>query len=239
MRAGPSLSDRRTGCMLPCHDQADNVSAGRDRRDRFKSVRQELKGMFLVIFGQFNESAFLQGIEQAVHDLTRSCVRVPVLSVHSTSIAPKFWMDGSRLTTTFFLAMVSAPFARFTVTIMGSISGVRPTAMERPNRRASTTQSPLVIPTMKYTAQTMTTINRIMSQVKERTPLSKLVSSRRSASRSAMDPKSVRVPVFITTPRAVPLVTLLPRKQAFDNSHALCLQLIELRLFSRQPWTLP
>ena len=152
--------------------------------------------------------------------ITRSCVRVPVLSVHSTSIAPKFWMDWSRLTTTFFLAMVRAPFARFTVTIIGSISGVRPTAMERPNRSASV-QSPLVRPTMKYTAQTMTTMNRIMSQVKERTPLSKLVSSRRSASRSAMAPKSVRVPVFMTTPRAVPLVTLLPRKQAFGNSHAL------------------
>ena len=91
-------------------------------------------------------------------------------------MAPKFWMEGSRLTMTFFLAMVRAPLARFTVTIMGSISGVSPTAMERPNRSASS-QLPLVMPTIKNTAQTMTTMNRIMSQVKERTPRSKLVSS--------------------------------------------------------------
>ena len=101
-------------------------------------------------------------------------------------MAPKFWMEGSRLTMTFFLAMVSAPLARFTVTIIGSISGVSPTATERPNRRASS-QLPLVMPTMRNTAQTMTTMKRIMSQVNERTPLSKLVSSRRSASRSEMD----------------------------------------------------
>ena len=81
-------------------------------------------------------------------------------------MAPKFWMDGSRLTMTFFRAMVSAPLARLTVTIIGSISGVRPTAIERPKSSAST-QLPLVRPTMRKTAQTMTTMKRIISQVND------------------------------------------------------------------------
>src|SRR5579871_6308605 len=52
-------------------------------------------------------------------------VSVPVLSVQSTSIAPKFWIEFSRLTITFFRDMASAPFERHTDTIIGSISGVR------------------------------------------------------------------------------------------------------------------
>ncbi len=41
-------------------------------------------------------------------------------------MAPRFWIEGKRLTMTFFLAMVRAPLARFTVTIIGSISGRQP-----------------------------------------------------------------------------------------------------------------
>ena len=66
----------------------------------------------------------------------------------------------------------------------------------------------------------MTSIKRIISQVNDRTPRSKLVSSRREVSRSAIVPKRVRVPVLMTRPRAVPLVTLLPRKQALGRSPA-------------------
>ncbi len=106
--------------------------------------------------------------------------------------------------------MVSAPLARLTVTIIGSISGVSPTATDRPKSSASS-QFPLVRPTMKKTAQTITTMNRIISQVKERTPRSKLVSSPRADSRSAIAPKTVRAPVCTTTPRAVPLVTEVPK----------------------------
>ena len=68
-------------------------------------------------------------------------VRVPVLSVHSTFMAPKFWMEWRRLTMTFLWDMASAPLERHTETIIGSISGVSPTAtaMERkrpPSSRA-------------------------------------------------------------------------------------------------------
>jgi len=81
----------------------------------------------------------------------------------------------------------------------------------------------LVIPRIKNTTQTMTTMNRIMSQAKDRTPLSKLVSSQRSVSRSAMDLNRILIPVLTTTPRAVTLVTLVQRKQAFGSSNAVWL----------------
>ena len=68
--------------------------------------------------------------------MTWSIVSVPVLSVHSTSIAPKFWMELSRLTMTFFLDIASAPLDKQTETIIGSISGVRPTATAIANRNA-------------------------------------------------------------------------------------------------------
>ena len=61
----------------------------------------------------------------------RSCVSVPVLSVQRMSIAPRFWIELSRLTMTFFFDIAMAPLERFTVTIIGSISGVSPTATER------------------------------------------------------------------------------------------------------------
>ena len=73
----------------------------------------------------------------------RSCVSVPVLSVHSTSMAPKFWIASRRLTITFWRDSTTAPLASVEVTIMGSISGVRPTATDSANKKASP-QSPLV-----------------------------------------------------------------------------------------------
>jgi hypothetical protein len=107
----------------------------------------------------------------------RSCVSVPVLSVHKTSIAPKFWIAWRRFTITRFFDMAIAPFARFTVTIIGSISGINPTATATANKSASS-QSPLVRPLIRSTAGTITKMKRIISQVKRLTPLSKLVSSR-------------------------------------------------------------
>ena len=67
-----------------------------------------------------------------------------------------------------------APLDRHTVTIIGSISGVRPTATARAKKNASF-QSPLVRPLMTKTSGTMTSMKRIISQVNWLTPLSKLV----------------------------------------------------------------
>ena len=91
-------------------------------------------------------------------------VKVPVLSVQSTSIAPRFWMALSRLTMTFFLPMATAPLVRQTVTIIGSISGVRPTATASAKKNAWA-QLPLVSPLMTKTSGTMTNMNRSSSQV--------------------------------------------------------------------------
>jgi len=103
-----------------------------------------------------------------------SCVSVPVLSVQRTSIAPRFWIELSRLTMTFFPDIASAPRDRHTETIIGSISGVRPTATARAKKNASF-QSCFVRPLMTNTSGTMTAMKRIMSQVNRETPWSNAV----------------------------------------------------------------
>lgn len=105
-------------------------------------------------------------------------------------MAPKFWMEFRFLTMVCFLLMDTAPLARQVVTIMGSISGVSPTAMEMPNRKALS-QSPLVMPLRKNTSGTITSINRIRTQETALTPLVKLVSTASPATAVAMEPKSV------------------------------------------------
>ena len=64
----------------------------------------------------------------------RASVSVPVLSVQSTSIAPRSWMAASRFTTTLRAAMRIAPRESVTVVTIGSSSGVRPTASATANR---------------------------------------------------------------------------------------------------------
>ncbi len=106
-----------------------------------------------------------------------SWVRVPVLSVHSTSIAPKFWIASRRLTITLRRDSSTAPLARVEVTIIGSISGVRPTATDSANRNASV-QSPLVQPLISSTNGTITSAKRISSQLTLLTPAWKAVGAR-------------------------------------------------------------
>ena len=120
---------------------------------------------------------------------------------------------------TFLRDIISAPFERQTVMIIGSISGVSPTATARAKSNAST-QFPLVSPTMRKVTVTITTMKRIISQVKSLTPRSKLVATRFARSFWATAPKWVRAPVSSTRPRAEPLSTLLPMKHALLNSNA-------------------
>ena len=103
-------------------------------------------------------------------------------------MAPKFWIELSRLTITRLRDIASAPFERLTVTIIGSISGVSPTATESAKSKALA-QSCLVMPTMRNTAETITTMKRIISQVKLSIPRSKLVSTRRPISFAEIAPK--------------------------------------------------
>src|SRR5271155_636422 len=104
--------------------------------------------------------------------MTWSMVSVPVLSVQSTFIAPKFWIELSFLTMTFFLDIASAPLERQTDTIIGSISGVRPTAMASAKRNVSLPQMCLVNPLMKNTIGAITAMNVIISQINLLMPLS-------------------------------------------------------------------
>ncbi len=92
------------------------------------------------------------------------------------------------LTMTFLRAIAMAPLDRQTVTIIGSISGVSPTATARAKKNASC-QRPLVRPLITNTSGTMTRMNRIMSHVNRATPLSKAVCVGCSASDSAMLPR--------------------------------------------------
>ncbi|MCY1420967.1 hypothetical protein D9M71_366060 [compost metagenome] len=118
-----------------------------------------------------------------------SWVRVPVLSVHSTSMAPKFWIASRRLTMTFLRDRNTAPLARVEVTIIGSISGVRPTAIDSANSSASV-QSPLVKPLMNNTSGAITNMKRINSQLTLLTPVWNEVGARSVApTRWASAPK--------------------------------------------------
>src|SRR5664280_3848223 len=90
-------------------------------------------------------------------------------------MAPKFWIALRRLTMTFFRDIAIAPFARLTVTIIGSISGVKPTATATANNSASS-QLPLVTPLITNTRGAITRMNPSINQVKRVMPLSKLVS---------------------------------------------------------------
>lgn len=139
------------------------------------------------------------------------------MSVQSTSMAPKFWMEFRFLTMVFFLLMDTAPLARQVVTIMGSISGVRPTAMEMPNRKASS-QSPLVSPLMKNTSGTITSMKRISTQDTAFTPRVKLVSTASPATALAMEPNRVASPTQTATAVALPETTLLPMKAMLARS---------------------
>ena len=89
---------------------------------------------------------------------------------------------------TFLRDIINAPFERQTVMIIGNISGVRPTATDKAKSSASA-QLCLVKPTIRKVAVTITIMNRIMSQVKACTPLSKLVASRFDIIFAASDPK--------------------------------------------------
>ena len=150
--------------------------------------------------------------------MTWSIVSVPVLSVQSTSIAPRFWMALSRLTMTFFLPIATAPLDRQTVTIIGSISGVRPTATATAKKKACP-QLPLVRPLMTKTSGTITSMKRSMSQVKREMPRSKAVWRRLLRERLG---HAAQVGVLAggddDRRRAEPLSTLVPRNAMLVSS---------------------
>ena len=73
-------------------------------------------------------------------------------------------MASSRLTMTLRRDSMTAPLASVVVAIIGSISGVSPTAMAKANSKAWS-QSCLVKPLINSTAGTITIMKRISSQL--------------------------------------------------------------------------
>ena len=71
----------------------------------------------------------------------------------------------------FFFDICTAPLAKLVVTIIGSISGVNPTATDSANSTASS-QSPFVKPLINNTIGTITNIKRISSFETDCTPFS-------------------------------------------------------------------
>ena len=118
---------------------------------------------------------------------------------------------------TFCLDKANAPFPKFTVTIIGNISGANPTATESPKRNAPI-QSCFKKPLTSITIGTIININLSISQVNFLIPISKLVGSDAFSIIFAIDPKYVSFPVVQTIPTAVPLSILDPIKQILAAS---------------------
>ena len=154
-------------------------------------------------------SSGLPSMSMCISSTTRSWVSVPVLSVQRMSTDPRFWMAFRFLMMTFCRLISRAPLASEVVTIMGSISGVSPTATEMAKSSASI-QLPLVKPFSSSTAGAITAIKRISSFVTPPIPLSKAVLGGLSPMVRAMEPNMVPAPTATATARALPLTTVLP-----------------------------
>jgi hypothetical protein len=125
-------------------------------------------------------------------------------------MAPKFWMEFSRLTMTFFFDMASAPLERQTATIMGSSSAQ--TARATANRKDSSHgrwNSAL-------TTRTNSTIRIASLRIRVEAAHANLERRRRrlTASRSLMSPSAVAFPVRLTCIVAVPETTEVPMNTA-------------------------
>jgi hypothetical protein len=122
------------------------------------------------------------------------------------------------LTITFWRDITTAPLASVAVTIIGSISGVRPTAIDSANSAASH-QSPLATPLITSTSGAITSMKRISTQLTRLMPAWKALVPRSVAvTRCARAPKKVRSPVCTMSAVAVPLITLVPMKSRFSRS---------------------
>ena len=88
------------------------------------------------------------------------------------------------------LAISREPLTKLVVTIMGNISGVKPTAVAIANINAST-QSPFVNPLIRKTVGVMTNIKRISTHVVLLIPVSKLVCCCSSPLSEAIRPNKV------------------------------------------------
>ena len=130
-------------------------------------------------------------------------------------MAPRSWIAESRFTITFRLDSSIADRASVTVTIIGSSSGVSPTASASANISDSSTGRWNEMFTTR-TNSTINTVRRMISMPNRRMPTAKAVAGGFSARLVARWPSAVLPPVRQTTIVAVPLITEVPAKTAFD-----------------------
>ena len=97
-------------------------------------------------------------------------------------------MELSRFMITFFFDMAIAPLERQTDTIIGSISGVRPTATARAKKKASF-QLCFIRPLMRKTVGTITAMKEIINQTNFFSPRSNAVGACSPARVLAIFPK--------------------------------------------------
>ena len=144
-------------------------------------------------------------------------VSVPVLSLQSTSMLPKFWIAGRCFTMTCSRAMRSAPRVSVIDAIIGRNSGVSPTPRATANSSDSNGSCLSATPTSTMNSTSATVVRRI-SRLNRRRPCSNSVSGARVPRRTAMSPKSVLGPVATATAVPVPLTTDVPRKTRWGAS---------------------
>ena len=144
-------------------------------------------------------------------------VRVPVLSVSSTSMSPRSSIQTSRLTRTPFRARRRDPVARLVVTTAGRSCGVIPTAMASENSSDSSSgRSRIRLITKIEVVSTPATWTS--STENFRRPVWNSVTSWRSPRPAAMRPNSARAPVSTTTARPPPPRTTVPMNAHDDIS---------------------
>ena len=140
-------------------------------------------------------------------------------------------MDSICFTKTFFLAKALVPLVKFTLTIIGNILGVIPTATEKAKRIASV-KLLLIIPSTKRIIRHITTMNFINILVISFIPLSNAVIFFLVFISLPILPKYVSKPVFTTMAFAVPLMTLEDIYRTFFISNKLSYSFLLVSFFS-------
>ncbi len=133
---------------------------------------------------------------------------------------PKFSMEARRLTITPFFDIAMAPRDKFMVIIMGSNSGVNPTA--KATAKSNAVNTPFSVgfrsDIVRKTKITRRKVTCMIRKPKLLMPRSNSVSGGFSVSFLAILPYSVALPVFPTTAVAVPLTMEVPIKQKLFQS---------------------
>ena len=142
---------------------------------------------------------------------------MPVLSVHRTDMAPRSWIEASRLTITLRPAMRIAPRESVTVVIIGSSSGVRPTASATANSSESSTGRPNTT-RMASTTTTRARVSRAITRPNSRRSRSNGEGPSACAKADAAAPNTVSRPVLTASAIASPVCATEPRNSAFEVS---------------------